>query len=251
MGERAAQGQNTAAECVAAGPPAAYVVENPSATTVEGLGTVVCSTGYYTLNSAQVLCDGTGTFVYSGCEPCSVWAHIMGLGGGSCTCPTGSFGTASTTVVDGVAVMDCRPCPVDTVTQTSVRPVGTPCPVDYHSVRTDNTNENSCVCAATVSDDDGVDRCFPIDTGPCNAATLAALTNLPECPTADDGSFVPLTCPISCSVVATPFWSRCGADAELRMELGAEVVDALEGFMAQCPVEGEAWERTMCVPDRH
>ena len=29
------------------------------------------------------------------------------------------------------------------------------------------------------------------------------------------------------------------------MELGAEVVDALEGFMAQCPVEGEAWERTM------
>ena len=231
----------------AGAPPVGYVVEDPTATTVQGLGRVTCSTGYFASHgqSAGVYSvggSGSEPFAYFGCEPCTPWAHIVGWGGGTCTCPAGSYGIAATSVIDGVVVTDCTPCPGENT-------VTAPCPgaVGEHA---DNTLPSPCICAegfvrTTQSSSDR--SCVAIEIAPCDMATLEALTGA-ECAHAHGDSLVPDTCAPWCRDAFVGYWTRCRP--ALSQNLGPEATAALAGFAVLC--EGSAGcsadsiQRTYC-----
>lgn len=136
--------------CVAGPPPRGYVASSPTAataTTVAELGEVTCEIGHFSSSlNAMAECPGDGeAFVYSNCEPCTQWAHIINLGGGTCNCAVDDWGTAATDPT--TLETDCTPCLENSGTAPPLAWLG--------ETRTDNTLPSSCHCFEGYSVGDG------------------------------------------------------------------------------------------------
>ena len=66
------------------GASAGYALDITSATTVSGLGTVICATSYFGIAQVTCLEDG-GNFTYSGCEPCATGTIAGAEGATTCS----------------------------------------------------------------------------------------------------------------------------------------------------------------------